>query len=65
LFSNMGIDDSGSLSLLQDGLHVSALFLFFSLAFLSSGFLDFLLSEFNIILLKIPLLEWGCINLDN
>jgi len=61
----MGIDDSGGLSLLNDSLNVSALFLLFSLAFFSSGFLGLLLTKFNIILLKIPLLEWGCINLDN
>lgn len=61
----MSINESGSLSLLQDGENVSALLLFLRLGFFSSGFLDLLLTEFNIILLKIPLSEWGSVDLDN
>ena len=63
----MGIDDSVFLSVLNGGENVLALLLYFSLAFFcsSAGILDLLLAEFDIILLKIPLLEWGCVNLDN
>lgn len=61
----MLVNDSGSLSLLDHSLDVSALFLFFDLFFDNCIGLDFLLSEFNIILLKIPLLERSSIYLDN